>query len=368
MRRLLLAAVVLLILGIPAAVLFASFRGEASPPPVPEAARPVQVAEVRLAPATDIRAYTGVVRSRREADVGFRAGGRIIARLADVGTRVTAGQPLARLDATDLALALRAAEADLASAEAQSRQTLADAQRSRTLLAAGHVAAAFDDQRQAAARSAQERVAGARAQVQLARNRLAYGELRAPADGVVTAVLAEAGQVVAEGQAVLRIADPDERELVVQIPEAAVAAIAEAAAEARFWARPGTVLPAQLRELAPQAEAALRTYTARFALHDAPDWVALGMTGTIRLASESAAVATVPLSALHDRGAGPMVWRVEGGRVAAVRVEVVSLGEITAAVRGPFADGDRIVALGPQLLDPGSTVRIAQTRLASTLR
>ena len=79
----------------------------------------------------------------------------------------------------------------------------------------------------------------------------------------MTALLAEAGQVVAEGQPVLRIANPEERELVVQVPDLAVAGLAEAAAEARFWARPGEPHVARLRELAPQAEAALRTYTAR---------------------------------------------------------------------------------------------------------
>ncbi len=339
---------------------------EAPPPP-----RPVQVAEVRRTPEQAEHAWTGVVRARREADIGFRAGGRITARLVEIGGTVAADQVLARLDPADLALGLRAAEAELAAAEAQARQAGADARRSRTLLAAGHVAAAFHDQRQAAARTAEERVAAARAQVALARNRLSYAELRAPTAGVVTALLAEAGQVVAEGQPVLRIAQPEERELVVQVPEAAVAGLPAAGATASFWARPGEALPARLRELAPQAEASLRTYTARFALPDAPDWVALGMTGTVRVAAAAAEpVVTLPLSALHDRGAGPMVWRVEaGGQVAAIPVEVASLGAVTVTLRAPgLRDGDRVVALGPQLLDPASRVRVVDTRLAATLR
>jgi hypothetical protein len=96
------------------------------------------------------------------------------------------------------------------------------------------------------------------------------------------------------------------------------------------------------------------------------------MTGTVRLAAADgggAAVATLPLSALYDRGQGPMVWRVEGGaKVSAVPVEVVSLGEVTATLRGPLADGDRVVAVGPQVLDPDSRVRVAGTRLSATLR
>jgi RND family efflux transporter MFP subunit len=360
------AATLLLLLPLLAACRAEPPAAQATPAPEP---RPVQVAAVAFAPAEAGTAYTGIVRPRHEAELGFRAGGRITARLVELGERVVAGQELARLDPADLALALRSAEAELAGAEAQARQAANDAARSRSLLAAGHVATAFDDQRQAAARAAAERVAGARAALELARNRLSYATLRAPGDGVVTALLAEAGQVVTEGQAVLRLADTSERELVVRVPEATLPALRDAAAEARFWARPETPLAATLREVAPQADATLRTYAVRFSLPDAPDWVALGMTGTVRLASEAALIATLPLSALHDRGAGPMVWRVlPQGRVEAVPVAVRHLGAETVQVSGPLAPGEAVVALGPQLLDPDSRVRVVSTRLSASLR
>ncbi|RAI60218.1 efflux RND transporter periplasmic adaptor subunit [Roseicella frigidaeris] len=346
----------------------AGCKAESAPQPEAERPRPVQVAEVHLAPATEAHAFTGVVRARHEADIAFRAGGRITARLVEVGQKVVAGQPLARIEEADLSLAMRAAEADLSAAEAQARQAAAEASRSKALRAAGHVSIAYDDQRIAAARSAAERAAATRAALDLARRRLDYALLRAPGNGVVTALLAEAGQVVAEGQPVFRLANPEERELVVQVPEAAVARLAAASAAAQFWAHPGLSLPARLRELAPQAETALRTYTARFALPEAPDWIALGMTGTVLTEAPGETLATLPLSALHDRGEGPMVWRVAEGRIAAVPVEVVSLGEVTAALRGALAEGDRVVALGPQLLDPTSRVRIAGLRAAATLR
>jgi RND family efflux transporter MFP subunit len=351
--------------------LLAACRGEtpAAEAPAPPQPRAVQVAEVVLAPAESAAAYTGTVRARREVDVGFRTGGRITTRLVEVGEAVQAGQELARLDPADLALALRSAEADLAGAEAQARQAANDAARSRALLAAGHVAAAFDDQRQAAARAAAERVASASAALDLARNRLSYATLRAPAAGVVTALLAEAGQVVPEGQAVLRLADPAERELLVRVPESALPTLRAATAEARFWARPDATLPATVREVAPQADAALRTYAIRFSLPEAPDWVALGMTGTVRLARPAEPVATLPLGALHDRGTGPMVWRVVAeGRVEPVPVTVRALGEQTVQVSGGLLPGEKVVALGPQLLDPESRVRVVSTRLAATLR
>ncbi|NKC30043.1 efflux RND transporter periplasmic adaptor subunit [Falsiroseomonas selenitidurans] len=345
--------------------------GEAFTPPGAEAPlpRPVQVAAVRISGAESLSAHTGVVQARRQVDLGFRAEGRITSRAVEVGQAVQAGQVLARLDPGDLALSLRAAEADLASAEAQARQARNEATRSRQLRAGGHVSASYDDQRQASARAAAEAVASARAGLELARNRLSYATLRAPSAGLVTALLAEAGQVVTEGQAVLRLADPAERELLVRVPEAALPGLAAARAEVHFWARPDAPLAATLREVAPQADAALRTYAARFSLEAAPDWVALGMTGTVRLSLPGVPAATLPLSALHDRGQGPMVWRLlPQGRIEAVPVTVLALAEQTVQVSGALQPGDQVVAMGPQLLDPGQLVRVVQTRLSATLR
>ena len=91
-------------------------------PSVENTARPVQAIRVALTSDAQSHAFAGTVKPRHEADVGFRAGGRIAARLVDVGSRVSAGQVLEKLDPADLALALRSAQADLASAEAQAAQ------------------------------------------------------------------------------------------------------------------------------------------------------------------------------------------------------------------------------------------------------
>lgn len=341
---------------------------QAAPPPA-DPPRAVQVAEYWPAPVQAETRLTGTIRARREADLGFRAGGRILERLVDLGASVRAGQPLARLDPADLALALRSAEADLASAQAQARQAMNDAQRSATLLAAGHVAAAYDDQRVAVARAARERVTSAEAALSLARNRLSYTTLVAPSAGIVTALLAEAGQVVAEGTPVLRLANPEEREVLVQVPEALLPRLRQVSASATLWSRPGEALPVTLREVAGQAEAGLRTYPARFSLPDAPEWAQLGMTATVLLAGEGGMAARVPLTALHDRGQGPMLWALEGtDRLRPVPARVRALAETTALVEAALPPGARFVAIGPQLLAPDSRVRVVDTRLAGSLR
>jgi len=343
--------------------------GQAEAPPPPEPPKPIQVALFQPAPVQAASHLTGTIRARREADLGFRAAGRIAERLVDLGDRVAPGQPLARLDPADLALSVRASEADLASARAQYTQAANDLQRSATLLSAGHVAAAFNDQRVAASRAAQERVSSAGAALSLARNRLSYTTLVAPYGGVVTALLAEAGQVVAEGTPVLRLANPEEREILVQVPEALLPRLRQGAATASFWSRPEAGLPVVLREVAGQAEPGLRTYAARFTIPAAPEWAQLGMTATVTLPSQGGMAARVPLGAVHDRGQGPMLWAVEGqDRLRAVPVQVLALAETTALVQADLPAGARIVAIGPQLLSPHHRVRVVDSRLAGSLR
>lgn len=339
---------------------------ERAQPSVENAVRPVQAVRVALASDSDSQTFAGVIRPRHEADLSFRAAGRIAAREVDVGAAVHAGQVLARLDPADLALAVRSAEADLASAEALSIQAQADAGRSAALRAQGWVAAAADEAKQANASSAAQRVASARAALSLARNRLDYADLRAAADGVVTAALADPGTVVSEGQPVLRLAEAGLPEAEVALPEQALPDAGRPGASVTLWARPDLKLHATLRELAPSADGKLRTYVARYAIADAPPWLALGMSATLHLpGAASDSVATLPAAALIDRGQGPMVWTVsDTGALKARPVGVRRLQQDRVVVTG-LSEGDLVVALGVQKLDPAARVRVADIRPAT---
>lgn len=336
---------------------------ERTQPSVDNSVRPVQAMKVALSSEADSRVFAGVVRPRREADIGFRAGGRIVARLADVGTRVRVGQALAKLDPADLALSLRSAEADVASAEAAAAQATADAERSRVLRGQGWNSVATDDAKQAAARTAEQRVASARAALALARNRLDYAELRAPADGVITAVLADAGTVVSEGQPVLHLAETGAIEAEVPLPEAALPDAAHPGASLGLWARPDVKLTVRLREIAPAADGKLRTYAARYSIDSPPEWLALGMSVTLRLpGADDLAVATLPAAAVVDRGEGPMVWSVrDEGRLVPRTVHVRRLQQDRVVVAG-LNEGELVVAVGGQKLDPAARVRVTDLR------
>jgi len=337
-------------------------------PSVENVPRPVQVVRAAAAGTEVRRDYSGIIRPRREADIGFRAAGRVTSREVDVGARVTEGQILARLDPTDLDLAVRTAESDLASAEAQAVQAQADAQRSRSLQASGWVSAQSDEIKQSTARTAQERVVSARTALQLARNRRDYAVLKAPRAGIVTAALADPGTVVAEGQPILRLAESGTLEAEVALPETAVADAAGQAARVTLWAKPDQSIAATLRELSPTADTHLRTYTARFALTNPPAWLAMGMTATVSLEAAASAeqLASLPASALGDRGQGPMVWVVTepGATLTPRSVQVRRLLQGQMVVQG-VSPGETVVAMGVQKLDPAIRVRVADQRKIS---
>jgi RND family efflux transporter MFP subunit len=327
--------------------------------------RPVLATRVQPAQDTAPRRYPALVKPRREADIGFRVGGRIVAREVDVGARVVAGEVIARLDDADIALGVRAAEAELASAAANAAMAAAEAGRSRALAAGGWASASADDQRQAASRTAAQRVEAARANLALARNRLENTVLRAPGAGVVTAVLADRGTVVAEGAPVLRLAETESLEVEVQLPETALADLQGAAsqdggAQVTLWARPEEPLGASLRELAAAASPGLRTYAARFTLDAPPPWLAIGMSATLTLQAKlPEGLAALPAAALADRGQGPIVWVIDGAAVSARPVKIVALRQDRALVTG-VSPGETIVALGGHKLDPAARVRIAR--------
>jgi RND family efflux transporter MFP subunit len=328
--------------------------------------RPVQVQRVTFAPTSENREFAGVVRARYEPDLGFRVAGKIVARLVDVGDRVQAGDVVARLDPRDYRLQVESAEAELTAATSNLAQATSDEQRYQSLRSRGYAAVADYERKKAAKDEAEGRMERAQRSLELARNQLAYTDLKADADGVITAVLADLGQVVALGQSVVRLAHHGEMEAVVALPETRLAEARQSEATVRLWSGPDRRFSARLRELSPQADAATRTYTARFTIINPDDTVALGMTANVALSHPAEAMAAkVPLAAILNRGTGPAVWRVDEGGVLERRpVTVSSFNEMVALVTSGLEDGDTIVTLGVQMLEAGQKVRAVMGRVA----
>jgi RND family efflux transporter MFP subunit len=332
--------------------------------PAPRAERPVQVQSVAYQAEDASRDFVGVVRARYETDLGFRVAGKMVARLVNMGDRVHAGDVVARLDPEDLRLQVESAEAELAAATTNLNQTSTDFERYETLKARGYASVADFDRKTAAKGEAESRLARAKRSLDLARNQLDYAELKAGADGVITATLAEPGQVVSLGQPVVKLAHRGEKEAVVALPENWLAKARGAAATVTLWSDNGRHYPARLRELSPQADQATRTYAARFTILDPDDSIALGMTATVALKpAGEAMVAKLPLSAVLSRGSGASVYVVNpAGELALRPVTVASFNEDDALITGGVTAGEKVVTLGVQKLEPGLKVRSIEAK------
>lgn len=319
-----------------------------SAPPPPVKIKSVRIMTVDAGTAAETRSYAGEVHARFETLLGFRVPGKVVSRLVDAGAVVKRGQPLARIDATDFAL-------QVAQAEAQAQLAAAELKRYRDLRGKNFVSQAALDAREAAATSAQ-------AQARMTRNQAAYTTLTADRDGVIAAVLAEAGQVVAAGQPIFRLAPDGEREVAINLPEGDISRFGVGApAKVNLWAQ-GEAAPAlvgKLREISAAADPVTRTYAARVALPMAPMRLPVGLSATVRFASASPASTTfaIPLSAVFQTKKQMAVWKVGAGDTVTLTPVSVSRYEASQAiVTNGLAVGDRIVNAGVTLLTAGEKV------------
>jgi RND family efflux transporter MFP subunit len=325
--------------------------------------RPVLVATVHYEPESPERSFVGTIRPRIETDMGFRVPGKIAKRLVEVGQTVDVGQPLATLDEIDLKLQAEQAEAELRAATGVLAQAAAAEQRARDLRSKGWATDAQLDQAKAAGDEARARLNRAQRSVELTNNSLSYATLAADTRGVVTATLIDAGQVVASGQTAIRVARFAEKEAVVAIPETLLARAKDGVATVSLWSEPNRKYVAKLREVAPSADPATRTYLAKFSLPDAGESVSLGMTATLTLADPATTrVARLPLSALFSEGGDPSLYIVDDkGEVALKPVAVKSYESNCVVISGGVDEGAKVVALGVQKLDPAQKVRVVSS-------
>ncbi|WP_115687085.1 efflux RND transporter periplasmic adaptor subunit [Cupriavidus taiwanensis] len=335
-----------------------------APEPAPEI-RPVRMMQLSPHSGKTAFEFSGDVRPRVESRLGFRVGGKIAARLVDVGAVVSKGQPLARLDPADLSLAETGSRAQFEAARTERDLAAADLKRYNDLFAKGFISAAEHHRRQAGFDAAEARLRQAQAGLRTQSNQTAYAVLHADADGVVTAIDAEVGQVVTPGQPVVRVAQTAEKEVAIGLPEDQVGLLRGLTdVTVHTWAEPQRALPGRVREIAAAADPVTRTYATRVSVPNPPPDLKLGMTAVVTFVRTGAAPALrVPLTALLQEQGRDLVW-IYDAPSGTVKPVAVTLGEAFGneiEVRQGLAPGQTIVTAGVHLLRPGQKVRPLQT-------
>ncbi|MGC2198557.1 MAG: efflux RND transporter periplasmic adaptor subunit [Stellaceae bacterium] len=322
--------------------------------------RPVRTVTVELQEGGERVSLTGEIQPRYQADLGFRVNGKILERPVDVGTQVKTGDLLARLDPQQYRQDFEVAKAEVAAAAAEVTRSEAQEARQAALLKNGHTTQVKYDQAVKAFKTAQAQLDAARAKQVQASENLGYTDLKADYDGVITAVGADAGQVVSAGQMVVRLARPGEREAVFNIAEGTLKSPPkDPTVTVHLVNNPEIETAGKVRYISPQADPTTRTYTVRVSLPDAPPQMRLGanVVGTVTL--EQGQTVMIPGSALFQKDGKPAVWLVEKDKTVQLKPITVQRYQGDSVIVGDgLAQGDVVVTAGVQKLLPGQKVAL----------
>jgi len=335
--------------------------GCAADPKPAEPLRPAIAAQPVPLESLAIETYSGDVRARYQSMLGFRIGGKIQSRPVNNGERVHKGQVLATLAPEDAMLALNSAEAAVASAQADLSLADAELERHRQLLDKHYVSKTLFDARVNQQKAAKARLDQVVAQSQVARNQSRYTRLVADADGVITAVNAEVGQVVAAGTPVVTLAQAGDLEVEIDVPESRYAEFKPGRQLIlELWSEGGKRYSGKIREVASEADAATRTYAVRVGFDQPDESVQLGMTARVFFTDATAPAAVlIPLAALYEKDGKTAAWVIDPKthKVSLREVRVGKYREDGVSVISGLMPGDWIVAAGVHKLVAGQPVR-----------
>jgi RND family efflux transporter MFP subunit len=338
------------------------------PAPPEEPVRAVKVITVGMDAFTTGHEFAGEVKAQVESRLGFRVGGKIIKRHAELGQHVKAGQVLAQLDPQDYRLATDAARAQVAAAATQRDLAAADYGRYKELKDQNFISGAELERRDATLKAAQAQLRQAQSQLAVQGNQASYAALVANVSGVVTAVEAEAGQVVTAGAPVLRIAADGPRDAVFSVPEDRIGDIKVGApVKVRVWSQAGE-LNGRVREVSASADPATRTYPVKVTL-DTKEPPVLGATVYVQpqgLGATGLQVIKLPTSALRQDGKASAVWVLDKTTmtVKSQTVQIATADGNEAVIAGGLQPGMMVVSAGVHVLSPGQNVTIYQPKVA----
>lgn len=326
----------------------------------------VQTTVIRSNATKSEYTYSGEVRGRYESQLAFQVSGKIIRRNVEVGSTVNAGDVLMEIDPKDIQQTVNSTLAQVSSAESQVHLAESNLRRYSQLYEEGAVAQMTYEQYRNAYEVALAASQQASAQYAQGSNQLGYSLLYADKSGVISAIKAEIGQIVSNGQTVITIVQDGDREVEISIPENRIKDLQLGQElSVTFWALPNTMVIGKVREIAPMADPATRTYNVRVSLPNPPPEIKLGMTATVALAGSSnvADSIDIPLTSVYQNGDTPSVWVVDGDIVILKPVKLGQMNDKMIQVLDGLQQGERIVANGVHKLRQGQTVKVGDDSL-----
>ncbi|AZO33796.1 efflux RND transporter periplasmic adaptor subunit [Mesorhizobium sp. M2A.F.Ca.ET.037.01.1.1] len=329
---------------------------------VQEVVRPVKVVEIGEAQTTRQLDYSGSVRARTEMNLGFRIAGKVTERLVDIGQHVDEGDVLARIDPADYELSVKSAAASLDAAERQVETVDLARKRAEQLYAKNFAPKSQLDQVRLTYDQAVANRDAARSTLAQAQNQVQYADLKASKNGIVTAISADVGQVVAAGTPVMTVAVDGEKEVSIAVPEMDIAGFKPGKeVKASFWSDEGLTLDGKVREVAGSADPQSRTFAVRVSLPNDPR-VLLGMTANVQaIVGSKAELVSIPLTAMTEKDGKQIVWTVDRASDT-VHPRPIKVANFTAdgvTVADGLKQGDVVVAAGTQFMTENLKVKLS---------
>ncbi len=304
--------------------------------------------------------FSGTVHGYFESPLAFQVGGRIMQRYVTSGERVTAGQPLFKVDSKDAEEQAAAARSSLDAAEASYKLAASTLARYEKLHDVNAISDLAIDQTRNQAALALAQLNSAQATLARAENNLGFTLLTADRDGIVGTTLYEVGQVVAAGTPVVSIIDDSKMDVHISFTEKQKALYSVGMpCEVTFWALPDEKAEGQVREIAAAPNTSTGTYDAKVTLVTAPKDTAVGMTAEVKFDGNTETKGLmIPLTAMAQQDQTPSVWVIRDNKVYLQKVEVGRYGEDTVEILSGLQKGDRIVTAGVNKLSEGEEVRL----------
>lgn len=314
----------------------------------------VEIAEAQAREMMPTMQVAGTVLSRSDAALSAEVEGRLV-EVADVGTRVEAGDVVARIEDTTLRLRISELEAEIDRGEAQLKYLEAELARVQRLAETNLAAASQIEQTRSERDVARSNLAVTRSRLAQLQDQIDRTRVEAPFPGVVVERFAREGERVATGARVIRLVDPDRLEVVARAPLRYYRYVSpgdELTVDAE-----GEVFSAPLRTRVSVGNEDLHVFELRL---DIERPLPVGQTTRVTIpTAEGREVLAVPRDALVLRGDGSAVFVVEDdGTARRARVSTgIGQGD-WIEVAGPIQAGDRVVIRGNERLRDGQVVDI----------
>ncbi len=318
-------------------------------------------AVVEVSPATTARLsptrwVPGSVVSRDDAKIASAEAGRL-EFVAEVGTRVKAGERIAKLDDQTLRLRREEIQSDVRRAEAQRSLSDTQLQRLAKLESSNSIAKTQMDEARATLETNAQTLAHARAQLHQIDHDIDQADVHAPFAGIVTERFAQRGEYLQVGASIVHLVDTGNIEARVQAPLAMADKI-RAGMQVRVKSG-GQEKVANVRAVVPVGDEHARQFELRVSLDSSLALV--GSAVEVALPEDGGNEAlTVPRDALVQRQDQTYVMRVSAQNTAEqIPVAASKATGDKVEVRGALAAGDRLVVRGAERLSAGQAVKVA---------